>query len=123
MMLALQCQCLCHDGACVWGSSHGCASWAVKLCVCENSNCWLAGCMGFVTDHSRRRHPGPPPPPIALLCCRFLPPLPPTSLGSLAGVCGPPPAPPPPPPPAFPLASPPSDLLAAAVPSLRLEFR
>ena len=40
-MLALQCQCCCHDGTCVWDGSRGCASWAVMLCVCENSDGWL----------------------------------------------------------------------------------
>ena len=32
----------------VWGGSRGCASWAVKLCACENSDGWLSGCMGAV---------------------------------------------------------------------------
>ena len=40
-VLALQCQCRCHDGTRVWGAVSGCAGCAVRLCVYENSDGWL----------------------------------------------------------------------------------
>ena len=36
----------------VWGDFRGCASWGVMLCVCKNSDGWLAGSMGSVSVHA-----------------------------------------------------------------------
>ena len=40
-MLASQCQCLRHDGTCVWGVVSDCARCEVMLCVGESSDGWL----------------------------------------------------------------------------------
>ena len=101
---------LCHfiSSTCIHAYMHTCIHAYMHTCI----HVCTRACMRMLALHPSqaavpalgRPLPAPPTQPPSLahtssvqrLIPRFLPPLPPTSLVSLAGVCGPPPAPPPP---------------------------
>ena len=109
---------LCHfiSSTCIHAYMHTCIHAYMHTCIHAYMHTCIhvctRACMRMLALHPSqaavpalgRPLPAPPTQPPSLahtssvqrLIPRFLPPLPPTSLVSLAGVCGPPPAPPPP---------------------------